>query len=353
MRLKFNFLLLMICGLLLASTSTVAQNLDDFACSGGAIVERMTSEILWSPDGEKLAVASMAVDSSPCTTDAKVEIINRLDGEVMLTLQAGLDTITGLAWSPDSSQLATTDFWGIVRNWNVSDGQLLAQYPIFPKPLTEISWNADGQYWAIGGFDNIIYIIDSVNGETIHTINLGTPLIPGLADGIRVLDWSPDGMKLASTGVDGVIRIFDASTFEELQDIQTNSTRLFADWSPDSTQIASTGDQNDIEIWDVETGQKTFTILGHTDLVNAVTWSPDGLYIASTSPDTTVRIWNATTGEQVNLFRSPSKVLQTLHIDWNTTGELAYGLHIEFRMGNDPGSALAPIILPMPTEDSS
>ena len=49
-------------------------------------------------------------------------------------------------------------------------------------------------------------------------------------------------------------------------------------------------------IWDVWTGQRNYTLSGHSGDVNACSFSPDGGSVLSGSDDKTLKIWDAATG---------------------------------------------------------
>ncbi|HET6326189.1 MAG TPA: serine/threonine-protein kinase, partial [Planctomycetaceae bacterium] len=67
-------------------------------------------------------------------------------------------------------------------------------------------------------------------------------------------------------------------------------------FSPDGRYVAAASADRTASVWDVATGQRRFTLRGHTHEVNCIAFSPDGKTLATASEDGTVRLWDAATG---------------------------------------------------------
>ena len=52
-------------------------------------------------------------------------------------------------------------------------------------------------------------------------------------------------------------------------------------------------------IWDAGTGQRNYTLSGHSRDVTSCSFSPDGASVLSGSEDTTLKIWDAATGARL------------------------------------------------------
>ncbi|MGW2625814.1 NB-ARC domain-containing protein [Micromonospora taraxaci] len=69
---------------------------------------------------------------------------------------------------------------------------------------------------------------------------------------------------------------------------QISGSRL----SPDARYVATVGAGSEVTVWSRDTGQRLYTLSGHSDAVTDCVFSPDRLTLYSTSSDGTVRVWD-------------------------------------------------------------
>jgi WD40 repeat protein len=190
----------------------------------------------WSPDGKTLA--AIAGDQSVCLWDvASNKLVRTLEGKTkamalawsadgkVLAATSGqklwvwsADTgkllwqndkhqVWGLAWSPDSSRLATGDHseTGAVRLWETVTGKLLHEVPC---QSWELAWSPDSKLLVAGppGVGKC-FVIDATSGAV---------LAKTLADVgfLRCLRWSADGKTFATFQSAGRLELWDAATGE-------------------------------------------------------------------------------------------------------------------------------------------
>jgi WD40 repeat protein len=76
-------------------------------------------------------------------------------------------------------------------------------------------------------------------------------------------------------------------------------------WTPDNTQIITVGTDGTIRFWDASTGAHLRTLDARASLWSAE-FSPDGFMIASTADDGSIRLWNARSGREVQFIFPPA-----------------------------------------------
>ena len=84
----------------------------------------LVTGVAFSPDGTRLATAS---------SDGTARIWDTADGTTRLALQGHSDWVTGVAFSPDGTQLATASDDGTARIWDTRTGHLLATLVALPE----------------------------------------------------------------------------------------------------------------------------------------------------------------------------------------------------------------------------
>ena len=88
----------------------------------------------WSPDGEEVAVV---VNNS-------VEVKDAATDQTLYMLAGHVDGISMVAWSPDSSMIATASYDQTVKLWNAVDGALLHTLSGHNDAVTAVAWSPDG-----------------------------------------------------------------------------------------------------------------------------------------------------------------------------------------------------------------
>lgn len=235
-----------------------------------------------------LLLALAAYTTSP-TTEAKSAMVAalespRLDGTESI-LRGGNVGVRAVAFSRDGRTLASADFDGTLRLWD------LRTHTPLGEPLREsigevwsVAFAPGGHVLAVAGADGSVRLLD-VRTRTPLTVTHGR-------GAVRSVAFSPSGNVLASAGDDGDVWIRDPRTLGALgEPLRDHAGRIISIvFSPDGRTLAAAGFDAVVRLWDV----KTRTLLGRLPYagkgpVLSLAFGSDNL-LAASSEDGTIRL---------------------------------------------------------------
>lgn len=243
------------------------------------------------------------------------EALSASGTQYLYTAQTG--EITAIAWSPDSTRIASAEIRGgaeqsTVQIWGAHDGTHFLTFTAL-NSVQALAWSPDGKRIAIAGRlptesaqPPAVQIIDAATGK--NAVTLRFPNVYGVS-------WSPDSKAIVTAANDGqghgLAQIWNASTgtlmFTE-QTGQEDTTSVA--WSPDGKRIAAGGGDGSVRVWDALTGAHSLLYRGHfqepavgSRSITALAWAPDSQWLASadeneqdTGDESTVRVWQPVAG---------------------------------------------------------
>jgi len=252
------------------------------------------SGLAYSPDGTRLATGSY--DRTVVVWDTGGRVIARLMGHT--------GWVHAVAFSPNGNLLASAGGDSVVRVWDVSTNREILNLSMqgYYGWISHVAVSPDGRRLATGGDNPRVW--DGRTGQLLltlfghkegHSESMGRAILAAFAIG-----YSPDGSRLATGSVDSTAIIWDAITGRRLLTLKGHTAQVEAlAFSPDGKRVVTGGGDSKVIVWDADSGRALLTLAKHTDAIFAVAYSRDGKYLVSGGRDNTARIWTADSGRLV------------------------------------------------------
>ena len=238
--------------------------------------------VAFHPDGKYLASARFF--------DHSIRVWELPTGrEVALMLYEAGHELTSLAFSPDGTQIVSTDWQGSARFWEIPTRLEVARFT-HDNTVMSVSFSQDGQYLLSGSEDGIAKVWEVSTGKEIARLKY---------DGTRnSLAISPDGRSVIFGDGRNTVRVWNRSTRKEVAQIRHNGSVHAIAVSPDGRYVASASEDHTVRISEMDTGEEIARLI-HDGAVTAIAISLDGKYIGSVSDDQTIRVWESLSGKEV------------------------------------------------------
>jgi WD40 repeat protein len=185
-----------------------------------------------SPDGATLAFGTpLAVRARD---KGRVRVCSAADGAVRRELATGPGALSGLEFSRDGRLLATANFEGPLRLWDVRSGRLLRELADDLHPST-LTFSADNALLAgVSLLKKELRLWDVAGGKA-----LPAPPTPEQPHSSSCLAFAPEGRVLVYGHEHGRLSLWDLAAGSERLDLQWGEGNpLCTAWSPDGRWLA-------------------------------------------------------------------------------------------------------------------
>jgi WD40 repeat protein len=153
--------------------------------------------VAFSHDSSKLASAS---------GDRMVKVWDASSGACLQTLEGHSDYVTSIAFSHDSSKLASASYDKTVKVWDASSGACLQTLEGHSHYVSSVAFSHNSSKLASSSYDKTVKVWDASSGACLHTLNVGKTL--------HRLSFDPTSSFLRSEI--GPIAIHDSGTSSEI-----------------------------------------------------------------------------------------------------------------------------------------
>lgn len=268
------------------------------------------NDLKFSPDGKLLAVAG----GQP-SARGDLRLFDTTEWKLLHSLGGHLDTVSGVAFAPDGTKLASASFDKTVRLWDVKGAKPLHTYTGHSDFVYAVAFSPDGSWYVTASKDRTGRVVDAATGKGLFTLSgtdqevlavavhpaSGQVLAAGLdpqvswydpktgerarraggpAQAAHEIAIDPRGTLVAVAGADGTVRTLDPKTAAQQKAVPAGSVVFAVALDAGAKRIASGGADGAVKVWDAADARLLVTLWdGPNDDWLAVT--PEGYFAGS------------------------------------------------------------------------
>jgi len=239
-------------------------------------------------EGKLLALAGFSGDGrflATATDEGVVHLWNPSDGKRIRDLVGPSASLNGAAFSPDSSRLAAVGEDGAVRLWSLDRTGPPVVVRRGNDPLSLLAFSDNSTVLATASDSGTVRALDGKTGQVRASMY-------GLNGAITALDVSPDGRFVAAGDAGGEGLIWALARPREAAPLigHTDLIRNLA-FSPDGATILTTSHDESAMLWDGASGGEIAVLKSHRAPLEGGVFTPDGAQVLTASADRSVRLW--------------------------------------------------------------
>jgi len=253
------------------------------------------NDLKFAPDGKTLAVSG----GQP-SARGDLRLFDTRDWKLIASLGGHLDTVSAVAWSPDSAKIASASFDKTVRLWDAKTHAVLHTFTGHSDFVYSVAFSPKGDWYATASKDRTGRIIDAATGKSLGTLSgaeqellavavrpeTGQVVTSGLETAVSWWDgktaerskktggpgvatheiaFDAKGGVMVVAGGDGTLRSYDGATGNPLKAVQNGSAVFAAAVDSAGKRIAAGTADGFVKLWDASDARLLATFWSGAD----------------------------------------------------------------------------------------
>ncbi len=203
-------------------------------------------------------------------------------------------SIAQLAWSPKGNIVASAGKDGLVKLWDSTNGELLAELRGHDRPVCSVAFSPDGNTLASGDELGGVRIWNPSNRECIHKLECDKwP--------VRCLAFSADGSRLLAAALESIWRWRTSDWKGGQMDSPRGGVIYGLAWAKGDSVIVTAGSGGQVMFRDAESNSAA-TVRASESYLSALAVSADGKFAVSGGLEGRIKIWDVATHELAKEF---------------------------------------------------
>ncbi len=234
-----------------------------------------------SQDGEFVAV---------CTHTGALVFDARTGARVAKVLDPDRRYVRDVAFRPGTRQLATVNYAGVARTWDIDSGRQLSELRGLPGEGIFVRYTSDGKHLvaACAGFPILVWSAERV-ALPVQLGSLGDPVVSAELDA--------NGERVVTVSKSGTLRLWNVRTATEIaRPVVDDPPALWAGFDPCADRLwISRGDRS-CEVWGSESASEPIARIELGRPTTCIGFSPTGRWTFVGDRNGDVRLFDAQTG---------------------------------------------------------
>ena len=237
------------------------------------------NDLKFSPDGKLLAVAG----GQP-SARGDLRLFDTAEWKLVHSLGGHLDTVSGVAFSPDGTKIVSASFDKTVRLWDVKTAKVLHTFTGHSDSVYAVAFSPSGTWYTTASKDRTGRIIDVATGK-------GKLTFSGMEQEVLAVAINADGTQAVTSGFETQLSWWDTQTAERVKRIGGPGGAVHElCLDAKGTVCAAAGGDGSVRFY--KPGGDLIKAVPGTSPVFAVALDSNGKRAASGNADGTVKVWD-------------------------------------------------------------